>query len=136
MITIVNGNLGIKDLDLLTSELIYWIESKDLDVQYVILRNIVDKEHCKNINDLIENSEMVMYIHPISTRNENRLEKYFEQYNGYHPPIYLILHADHLLSVEEVDEAIKEVEAFAEKNDTQILNVSYMKDAIDEFKTK
>ncbi|MBN2794959.1 MAG: hypothetical protein JXR88_06110 [Clostridia bacterium] len=134
MITIINGNLNMKELDLMTSELIYWIESKDTEVQYVILRQINDTATCEDIKKLVEQSEMVIYIKPIIEDDPNRLLEFFSHYTGNHPPIFLVLHSDHLLTVEEVDDAINEVESFAVNHDAEVLNVSYMKDALEYFK--
>ena len=134
--TIVNAYVDQGDLDLKLSELIYTLESKNFDVNIIKLENINDDNHCNKARKVIESSDFIIYVAPLdSDISRERLSTYLKAYkNEKHPPLFLVLDSNELLSVETVENYIDEFEIFAEDHHTRIVDVKYFKDALEVFK--
>lgn len=134
--TIVNAYVDQGDLDLKLSELIYTLESKNFDVNIIKLKNINDENHCTKVQEVIETSNFIIYVAPLdSDISRERLSTYLKAYKKEkHPPLFLVLDSNELLSVETVENYIDEFEIFADDHQTRIVDVKYFKDALEVFK--
>lgn len=131
--SIIDANLEHQEEDGRISELIYQIESQNIDVEFFSLRQLIEPTSCNEVLDLIEASQLAIYICPVDAiLSRRRLKRFLNHYDKQiHPPIYLILDATRLLSVEEVQAYIDEFESFAQQNHSRIVNVKYFKDALE-----
>lgn len=128
--TLINSNYDHKALDLKISELIYQLESKNIQVQNIILRQLDNIHACEEVHQMLFNADLAIYICPLDSKKSlDRLKNFLEHYKKKHPPIYLILDADRLLEVEEVQSYLDDFEAFALKHQCHIVNVEYFEDA-------
>ncbi len=133
--TLINANVDNQALDMKLSELIYALESKDIILRNIQLKHIRTIEACEEVHQLVESSDFVIYVAPLdSEASIKRLELFQSSYQEEsHPPLFLILDSNHLLSVDDVTSYIETFEQFASNHKSHIVDVQYFKDAIETF---
>lgn len=133
--TLINANIDNESLDVKLTELIYALESKDIILRNIQLKQIKTIEACMDIQRLIESSDFVIYVAPLdSDASMKRLALFQSSYHEEsHPPIFLILDSNQLLSVAVVSNYIDMFEDFAKNHNSYIVDVKYFKDAIETF---
>lgn len=129
--SIVNANHDDPKLDIKLSELIYGLESKNIQVNNLVLKHLKTQESYEGIHDIISLSDMAFYVCPLDSQSAvTGLMDFLEQYDlPTHPAIYLILDAQTTLSVETVTDFIDVFEHFASQHNSKIIDVQYFKDA-------
>ncbi len=134
--TVINTNMVHASSDNKLSELLYTLESKNFETMVVNLKNIASDDKCKEIRQMVKQSDMVIYMTTLDSEDSlKRLEVFLNHYNDdFHPPIFLIIDSETLLSVESVERYLDSFEEFALKHQSKIVNAKYFKDALEVFK--
>ncbi len=132
--TLINANMA-DQLDIRLSELIYTLESKNVELRHIMLKNITSVKACEDVHSIMESSDYVIYIALLdSDISRRRLEMFLSNYElDNHPDTFLILDSESLLSVETVADYLDEFETFIRKHNSKIVDVQYFKDAIEIF---
>jgi hypothetical protein len=129
--SLINANHDDPELDLKVSELIYALESKEVSIDYILLKSLTSEAACDAVHKSISKSEMIIYVCPVDS--EKAMDRLIQFNNAYkedmHPYIYIILDSKRLLSVDEVTEFIDYFEDYAQAHDVKIIDVKYFKDA-------
>lgn len=133
--TIINAYGERDDHDLKLSELVYILESKELNVHVIKLRELSSNDFTR-ISDIIETSDFVIYTAPLDSKlSRKKLSTFLKKNNiKKHPPLFLVLDSYDLLSVKMVETYIDEFERFADQLETTVVDAKYFKDAIEMFK--
>ncbi|MCH4886732.1 hypothetical protein EZV73_04090 [Acidaminobacter sp. JC074] len=136
LFTLINVNMNHSNADSKLSELIYTLESKNIETNVVSLKNITSKEKCHEINEILTRSELVIYMTVLDSKDSlNRLETFLDHYEyDLHPPMFLIIDSKTLLSVDTVEQHLDRFETFADNHSSRVINAKYFKDALEEFK--
>ena len=132
--TLINANMA-DQLDSRLSELIYTLESKDVELRHIMLKNITSIKACEEVHSIMESSDFVVYVTPLDSEvSRKRLEMFLSNYKlDNHPATFLILDSESLLSVETVTDYLEEFEVFINNHHSKIVDVQYFKDAIEIF---
>lgn len=134
IITLINTNVVKHPLEAKLPEMIYVIESHDIELRQIQLKE-VQEENMQYIKEMIQTSDMVIYITTVDCeKTRQSLSEFFDAYHGSHPPMYVVLDSLDLLDVDTVNRFIDEFEAFSKKIKNTIIDVKYYNDAIRQFK--
>lgn len=133
-IVIINGNPLESEFNIALSEIIYSLESNNIDVRNIVLSNfeytITDMNRLKTI---INDSYMVIYASPIV---ENFISKklltFLSNFNSIsHPSIFVILECNEDITIESINKIIDYFERFSKIHNSKIIDVQYISDAKD-----
>jgi len=136
LFTLINVNMDHSNADNRLSELVYTLESKNIEANVISLKNITSQEKCQEVIDIISKSELVIYMTVLDSKDShNRLETFLDHYDkDLHPPMFLIIDSKNLLSVDVVEKHLDTFEIFANNHHSKVINAKYFKDALEEFK--
>ncbi len=66
--TLIHANMA-DQLDSRLSELIYTLESKDVELRHIMLKNITSIKACEEVHSIMESSDFVVYVTPLDLRS-------------------------------------------------------------------
>ena len=131
-IVIINGNPLESEFNIALSEIIYSLESNNIDVRNIVLSNFESTStDIDQLKIIINNSDMVIYASPIV---ENFISKkllvFLSTFNSIsHSDMFIILECNTDMTVESINNIIDYFERFSKKHNSTIIDVQYISDA-------
>lgn len=129
---IINGNPVESDFNISISEIVYALESENVNVMNVTLNNFDYKiESVNRLKSIIESSDMIIYASPIIEGfiSDNLLNFMDDLKTTNHPNIFVILECNDDVTVDSVNEIVEYFEQFSTKQNARILDIQYLTDA-------